>query len=64
MPFDVYRGLGFPGADDRGNMFQIKHDFEEDFCAARDPAVARRLNPHVQTFAEWLKANASSIPLT
>ncbi|MCW9066170.1 MAG: NmrA/HSCARG family protein, partial [Ignavibacteriaceae bacterium] len=32
VPFDVYRGLGFPGADDIGNMFQFKHDFEEYFC--------------------------------
>ncbi len=23
VPFDVYRGLGFPGADDLGNMFQF-----------------------------------------
>ena len=22
VPFDVYRGLGFPGAEDLGNMFQ------------------------------------------
>ena len=24
MPFDVYRGLGFPGAEDLGNMFQYQ----------------------------------------
>jgi uncharacterized protein YbjT (DUF2867 family) len=27
MPFDDYRKLGFPGADDLGNMFQYNHDF-------------------------------------
>ncbi len=24
VPADVYRGFGFPGADDVGNMFQFK----------------------------------------
>jgi uncharacterized protein YbjT (DUF2867 family) len=34
VPFDVYRGLDFPGAEDIGNMFQFKHDFEDYFCGA------------------------------
>ena len=63
VPFDAYRALGFPGADDLGNMFQYKHDFEDDFRDARDPAVARRLNPALQSFADWLAANKSRIPL-
>ncbi|MCB9828930.1 MAG: NmrA/HSCARG family protein [Planctomycetes bacterium] len=63
VPFDVYRGLGFPGADDLGNMFQFKHDFPEAFCGPRDPAVARRFNPSLQDFDTWLAANASKIPL-
>ena len=28
VPPEVYRGLGFPGAEDLGNMFQFKRDFE------------------------------------
>ena len=56
-----YRGLGFPGADDLGNMFQFKRDFESEFCGARDPAVARTLNPRLMTFSSWLEANAGSI---
>jgi uncharacterized protein YbjT (DUF2867 family) len=63
VPFDVYRGLGFPGAEDLGNMFQIKHDFNAEFCGPRDPAIARGLNPELQTFSTWLQANAASIPL-
>jgi uncharacterized protein YbjT (DUF2867 family) len=63
IPFDVYRGLGFPGADDLANMFQYKYEFNAEYCGARDPAVARKLNPAMQTFAEWLKENASRIPL-
>jgi uncharacterized protein YbjT (DUF2867 family) len=63
VPFDVYRGLGFPGAEDLGNMFQFKHDFESDFCGARDPSVARSLNPSLQNFATWLERNKERIPL-
>jgi uncharacterized protein YbjT (DUF2867 family) len=60
---EVYRSFGFPGADDLGNMFQFKRDFNEVFCGARDPNVARRLHPALQTFAQWLAANKSRIPL-
>ncbi len=63
VPPAVYRGFGFPGADDLGNMFQFYADFEGPFCASRDPAVARALNPDLQTFDAWLTANASRIPL-
>lgn len=63
VPFDVYRSLGFPGADDLGNMFQFKHDFESDFCGARNLEESRSLNPSLQTFAQWLEANKGSIPL-
>ena len=60
---DQYRGLGFPGAEDMGNMFQFKRDFESYFCGARDPEVARRLNPALQTFAMWLDENKDRIPI-
>jgi len=63
VPPDVYRGFGFPGADDLGNMFQFKRDFNADFCAARSVEVSRALNPRLQTFAQWLGANAQRIPL-
>jgi uncharacterized protein YbjT (DUF2867 family) len=63
VPPEVYRGFGFPGAEDMGNMFQFKHDFEPVFCDARNPAVARALNPSLQTFADWLSQNKSRIPL-
>jgi uncharacterized protein YbjT (DUF2867 family) len=59
----VYRGLGFPGADDLGNMFQFNRDFEKVFRGHRDPAVARSLNRKLQSFADWLAANAARIPI-
>jgi len=63
VPPDVYRKFGFPGAEDLGNMFQFKRDFESYFCGARNPAVARSLNPSLQTFDTWLARNKSRIPL-
>jgi uncharacterized protein YbjT (DUF2867 family) len=63
VPPEVYRSFGFPGADDLGNMFQFKRDFQEVFCGARDPAFARSLNPELQTFDQWLAANKTRIPL-
>ena len=59
----TYRQFRFPGAEDLGNMFQFKRDFEQDFRAARDPDVARSLNPRLQTFEQWLEANADRIPV-
>lgn len=63
VPPEVYRTFGFDGADDIANMFQFKRDFEEAFCGARDPAVARSLNPELQSFGKWLEHNAQRIPL-
>ncbi|MGE0145010.1 MAG: NmrA/HSCARG family protein [Planctomycetota bacterium] len=60
----AYRGFGFPGAEDLGNMFQYKAEFEAEFCGARDLTVARTLNPELQTFRQWLAANKRNIPLS
>ncbi len=60
---EVYRGLGFPGAEDLGNMFQFKRDFEQYYCGARSPEFARSLNPELQNFETWLAQNKSLIPL-
>ncbi len=58
-----YRGFGFPGAEDLGNMFQYKAEFETEFCRLRNVAESRALNPQLQTFAQWLETNATRIPL-
>jgi uncharacterized protein YbjT (DUF2867 family) len=63
VPPETYRSFGFPGADDLGNMFQYKRDFEGDFCGARDLGQARALNPEMKTFASWLEANQGRIPI-
>lgn len=58
----TFRGFGFPGADDLGNMFQFNRDFAKEFCAARDLGFSRSVNPQLQTFAQWLAKNAAQIP--
>ena len=63
VPPEVYRGLGFPGAEDLGNMIQFKRDFEDYYCGARSLEVSRALNPSLQTFDLWLARNKSRIPL-
>lgn len=60
---DAYRGFGFPGADEMGNMFQVYRDFEKEVLGARSSDVARSLNPSLQNFDQWLAANKSKIVL-
>ena len=63
VPPDVYRSFGFPGAEDLGNMFQYKRDFEAQFCGARNLEFSRSINPALQTFDQWLARNSAKIPL-
>jgi len=63
VPPEVYRGFGFPGADDLGNMFQFKRDFQDVFRGPRSPDFARSLNPELQTLDQWLARNKDRIPL-
>jgi uncharacterized protein YbjT (DUF2867 family) len=60
---EAYRKLGFPGAEDLGNMFQFMRDFNDVFCGARSLDISRALNPSLQTFETWLAKNKSRIPL-
>jgi uncharacterized protein YbjT (DUF2867 family) len=61
----AYRSFGFPGADDLGNMFQYKRDFEKEFRSVRPVDETRALNPSLQSFSDWLAANRQrlSIPV-
>jgi len=63
VPPEVYRSFGFPGADDLGNMFQFKRDFNDYYCGARNLQFSRSLNPELQTFQEWLAVHKNEIPL-
>ncbi len=59
----AYRDLGFPGADDLGNMFQIFDEFELQYRASRSVEAARALAPSLMNFDQWLAKNKGKIPL-
>jgi uncharacterized protein YbjT (DUF2867 family) len=63
VPPDVFRSFGFPGADDVGNMFQFKRDFNADYCGARSVEFSRSLNPELQTLDQWLAENKDRVPI-
>lgn len=60
----VYRGFGFPAADEIGNMFQFARDCEPQYAGTRDLDLARSLNPELQDFDTWLARNADRIPVS
>ena len=59
---EVYRSFGFPGAEDMGNMFQVKRDFEKEYTASRDLELSQKLNPSLLTFDQWLDKYKNLIP--
>lgn len=63
IPFDVYRSFGFPGADDLGNMFQFKCEFQDDFCGVRSVSESKKLNPELMSFKSWLAENGDKISI-
>lgn len=60
---NLYRGFGFPGAEEMGNMFQMYRDFEKEVLSARSVETTRSLNPQLQSFDQWLAKNKSSVPV-
>lgn len=62
VPPEVYRSFGFPGADDLGNMFQFKRDFNDYYTGARSVAFSKELNPALQSYDDWLAAKGDQVP--
>jgi len=60
---EQYRNLGFPGADDLGNMFQFYRDFEDVFDRTRDAKFAKELDPELKSFEVWLAENVECMPV-
>jgi len=58
-----YRNLGFPGAEDLGNMFQFYRDFDVAFNGIRDMKFTKELHPELQSFEMWANKNAKRIPI-
>jgi uncharacterized protein YbjT (DUF2867 family) len=62
VPFDVYRGLGFPGAVEMGNMFQFYAEQEKYFETGRNVALTKEIDPGLENFKTWLSKHAGQIP--
>ena len=60
---EQYRGFGFPGADDIGNMFQFYRDFDNVCNSTRDVNYSKELNPELKSFDMWLNENKGLIPM-
>ncbi|MFE9393834.1 NmrA/HSCARG family protein [Streptomyces flavidovirens] len=58
---DAFRALGFPGAEESGNMFQYYADCESRITAARDLTALRALNPELQDFATWVAGHREEL---
>jgi len=63
MTPEAYRALGFPGADDLGNMFQLYRDYAGPLNSLRDVARSRELNPSLMSFDDWLAKYKDRIPI-
>lgn len=59
VPYDVFRTLDMPLAEELGNMFQYYGDFDQEFTGARDLNRLREINPELKSFDAWLAENAS-----
>lgn len=52
---EVYSKLGFPGAEELGNMFETQRLFIKE--RQKDVDESKRLFPGIQTFKEWMGKN-------
>jgi uncharacterized protein YbjT (DUF2867 family) len=64
VPYDVFRTLDIPAAEELANMFQYYGDFDQEFTGARNLNRLRELNPALKDFDAWLADNASRIEVT
>ena len=60
VPPEVYRGFGFPGADDMGNMFQFKRDFNEYFTRLAKRGVGAVAEPRASVVRAMARAERGS----
>ncbi|MEV1047784.1 NmrA/HSCARG family protein [Streptomyces sp. NPDC049916] len=61
VPYDVFRSLDIPAAEEIANMFQYYGDFDQEFTGARDLERLREINPALKDFDSWLAGNSSKI---
>ena len=63
ITLDEYRRQTFPGAKELGNMFQYYQECENEVVRLRCADTARKLNPNLMSFDQWLAKYREHIPL-
>ncbi|GAA0292303.1 NmrA/HSCARG family protein [Kineococcus aurantiacus] len=58
-----FRGFGFPGAEELGNMFQYYADFPDAYNGRRDLELAHTVNPHWSNLTGFLTAHRDQLAL-
>lgn len=55
IPNEVYANLGFPGAEELGNMFEVQRLYVPQ--RQKDLELSRSIYPAIQTFEQWMANN-------
>ena len=63
MAAGLSKALGFPVADDLGNMFLTQRNFVDDSLKACSVEFSRQLNLDLQSLDTWLAIHARKIPM-
>ena len=63
MAAGLSKALGFPVADDLGNMFQSQRNVIDDSLKACSVEFSRQLNLDLQSFDTWLGIHAREISM-
>jgi uncharacterized protein YbjT (DUF2867 family) len=58
---DQFRGLGFPGADELGNMFQYYAEFSGAYRGLREREATRAFNPDPLSLTDFLAAHRAEL---
>ncbi|MGN9907795.1 NmrA/HSCARG family protein [Phytohabitans sp. LJ34] len=58
---EQFRGFGFPGADELGNMFQYYAEFPESYLGRRNIEAGRAFNPHPLSLTDFLTAHQAEL---
>ncbi|MGW2640949.1 NmrA/HSCARG family protein [Streptomyces sp. NPDC001348] len=58
---DQFRGLGFPGADELGNMFQYYAEFSGSYLGRRAREATRAFNPDPLSLTDFLVARRAEL---
>ncbi|NHC15027.1 NmrA/HSCARG family protein [Motilibacter deserti] len=58
---EQFRGFGFPGADELGNMFQYYAEFPDSYNGRRDLETAHAVNPRWLRLTDFLAAHPEDV---